>query len=166
MAVDAESVRSELSTRQLIWLETARRRVEAGTDPGRVGADLARTGARPRSVGLRWSDLERWQQDHPSGLLIEEAVHRAAELRPVVEGLVERWPSLAVEEGAERVEAIRSLDFAASRRAFIDIEEHEAALTDWVGITELFDELSRDPLYPRVRGLLLAYVDLHPGLQV
>jgi hypothetical protein len=155
----------ELSTRQLIWLETARRRGEAGSDPAQVAADLARGGARPRTVGLRWEDLELWREEHPLGLLADEAGWRAAELRPVVERLVERWPNLASPEAASRAEALRSLDFAASRRAFTDLEEYEAALTDWVGIAELFEELSRDPLFPRARGLLAAYLELHPALQ-
>lgn len=156
----------ELSTRQLIWLETARRRVQTGADQADAIGGLAREGARPRTVGLRWGDLERWREEHPLGLLPDEAARRAAELRPVVEALVDRWPSLAAADAAQRRDTLRSLAFAASRRAFIDIEEHEAALTDWVGITELFEELSADPLYLRVRGLLFAYLELHPALQM
>lgn len=154
------------TTRQLIWLEACRRRLRQLGALEDVRSAAARSGRRPRTVGLDWADLDGWLEASPAGLSPEEASGRAGELRPEVERLVERWPALATADGDARRVALGGLSFLEARRAFMDIEEHERALTDWVGLSELFEELSGNALYPRARGLLLSYLEIHPGLQL
>jgi hypothetical protein len=156
----------DFTTRQLIWLETCRRRLEHAEDRAAIKAELTRTGRRPRNVGLAWSDLETWTQTNPAGLSAEEADRRAAELEPEVRRLVERWPSLAIANHRERRVVLGHISFLESRRAFMDIEEHVRALTDWVGLKDLFQNGSEDGLLSRAGALLLSYLEIHPGLQL
>ncbi|MBI4260029.1 MAG: hypothetical protein HY658_05640 [Actinobacteria bacterium] len=153
------------TTRQLIWLESSRRRLpEVGGMAGLV-ASAPRRAARPRSVGLSWDDLEGWLRERPDGLPPEDARELAEALRPDVEELFARWPRLAEADDDARRAAVAALSFGDSRAAFTEIEERVTALSDWAGLTDLFEEVAADPLTSRARALLATYLEIHPGLQ-
>jgi hypothetical protein len=154
------------TTRQLIWLEAARRELDRVGSVDALSAAASRAGSRPRTVGLSWEDFRTWLEEAPAGLPSDVAAARAAGLREVVAALVRAWGGIAEPDDAARRAALARLSFLDRRRAFLDIQEGEEELSDWVGVCELFPELASDELYPRARALLAAYLELHPALQL